>query len=560
MASQGIDERLSNLSAVIDVRLTKLDVDDLLVELLERVRIVLDADTAAVLLRQYESDDLVARAACGLEEEVRQGVRVPIGTGFAGTIAARRAPVVLDHVDSTTVANPILWEKGIRRMIGVPLLYGDELLGVMHVGRIADRSFEDYDVELLQVAGERISSAVQTRRLALESAAGAVLERELLPTHLPDLPGLDFAARYAPAEDRSVGGDWYDAFVLPSGELWIVIGDVAGHGLRSAVIVSRVKSALRSYALLGEPVSRVVDRTNRKLMHFEIDTMVTLLCAVATPPYDRFTIVSAGHPPPVLATTSGAEYVKVKPGPPLGALDEAVYPSMMLAMPGESALVLYTDGLVERRGEPIDTGLTRLLDSVVYEDPEFICRDVMLHIVGNTPTIDDVALLVVRRNATDADAATSRVEATAKSEELDKDPDEVLAGQIRLRAVKSSVAQARAFAKAAVDDVDPAVRGVLVLLVSEVATNCVTHAATDYTIKIFRSSRRLRVECTDAGAGPVIVERVEPTETHGRGVYFVVRLADDWGVRFVDAGQGKTVWFSLPLDTVPTEAHGLSYD
>ena len=142
MASQGIDERLSNLSAVIDVRLTKLDVDDLLVELLERVRIVLDADTAAVLLRQYGSDDLVARAACGLEEEVRQGVRVPIGTGFAGTIAARRAPVVLDHVDSTTVANPILWEKGIRRMIGVPLLYGDELLGVLHVGRIADRSFD----------------------------------------------------------------------------------------------------------------------------------------------------------------------------------------------------------------------------------------------------------------------------------------------------------------------------------------------------------------------------------------------------------------------------------
>ena len=111
------------------------------------------------------------------------------------------------------------------------------------------------------------------------------------------------------------------------------------------------------------------------------------------------------------------------------------------------------------------------------------------------------------------------------------------------------------------DDVDPAVRGVLVLLVSEVATNCVTHAATDYTIKIFRSSRRLRVECTDyAGAGPVIVERVEPTETHGRGVYFVVRLADDWGVRFVDPGPGKTVWFSLPLDTVPTEAHGLSDD
>ena len=103
-------------------------------------------------------------------------------------------------------------------MVGVPLVVGDELLGVMHVGRIEDRSFEQHDVELLQVAGERISSAVQTRRLAIESAAGAVLERELLPTRLPNLPGLEFAARYAPAEDRSIGGDWYDAFVLPSGD------------------------------------------------------------------------------------------------------------------------------------------------------------------------------------------------------------------------------------------------------------------------------------------------------------------------------------------------------
>ena len=305
VTSRGIEERLSNLAAVIDVRLTKLDVEDLLVELLERVRMVLEADTAAVLLRQHDSDDLIARAACGLEEEVRQGVRVPIGTGFAGTIAATRKPVVLDRVDSTTVANPILWEKGIRRMVGVPLLVGNELLGVLHVGRVADHSFDYHDAELLQLAGERISSAIQTRRLALESAAGAVLERELLPTHLPNLPGLHFAARYAPAEDRSVGGDWYDAFVLPSGELWLVIGDVAGHGLSSAVIVSRVKSALRSYALLGGPVSRVVARTNRKLMHFELDTMVTAMCAVATPPYHRFTIVSAGHPPPVVATRPG---------------------------------------------------------------------------------------------------------------------------------------------------------------------------------------------------------------------------------------------------------------
>jgi sigma-B regulation protein RsbU (phosphoserine phosphatase) len=555
VASRGIEERLSNLAAVTDVSLTKLDVDDLLVELLDRVRAVLEADTAAVLLRQHGSDDLIARAACGLEEEVRQGVRVPIGTGFAGTIAARREPVVLDRVDETTVANPILWERRIHHMVGVPLIVGDELLGVLHVGRIADRSFEPHDVELLQVAGERISAAVQTRRMAIESAAGAVLERELLPTRLPNLPTLEFAARYAPAEDRSIGGDWYDAFVLPSGALWIVIGDVAGHGLHSAVVVSRVKSALRSYALLDEPVSRVMERTNRKLLHFEVDTMVTLLCAVAEPPYDRFVISAAGHPPPILATTTGAEFVPITPGPPLGAVDGAQYPAITLAMPDGGTLICYTDGLIERRGESIETGLARLLATVVSGAPERVCRHVMMRMVGDNPTTDDVALLVVRR-----DTVAGSTSAHDGEHERAPRPDEKVVGEIRLQATKNSVAQARRFATELTADLDPAVRGVLVLLVSEVATNCVTHAATDFTVKIFRSSRRLRVECTDYAEGDVTVARVEPTDTHGRGVYFVLRLADDWGVRPSEHGIGKTVWFSLSLDTVPAEAQGLYRD
>ncbi len=555
VASRGFEERLSNLAAVTDVSLTKLDVDDLLVELLYRVRAVLDADTAAVLLRRHGSDDLVARAACGLEEEVRQGVRVPIGTGFAGTIAARREPVVLDRVDETTVANPILWEKGIRHMIGVPLVVGSDLLGVLHVGRIADRAFEPHDVELLQVAGERISAAVQTRRLAIDSAAGAVLERELLPTRLPNLPDLQFAARYAPAEDRSIGGDWYDAFVLPSGALWIVIGDVAGHGLHSAVVVGRVKSALRSYALLDEAVSRVLELTNRKLLHFEVDTMVTLLCAVAEPPYDRFVISSAGHPPPILATPAGAEYVAVMPGPPLGAVDDAQYSAALLEMPDQGTLICYTDGLIERRGESIEAGLARLLASVASDAPERVCRDIMMRMVGDTPTTDDVALLVVRRDTAAGSSATPGGE-HADAGQL----DEKLVGEIRLHAAKTSVAQARRFAAELTADLDPAVRGVLVLLVSEVATNCVTHAATDFTVKIFRSARRLRVDCTDYAAGAVTVEQVEPTDSHGRGVYFVLRLADDWGVRPSEHGIGKTVWFSLSLDTVPAEAQGLYRD
>jgi phosphoserine phosphatase RsbU/P len=120
--SRAGSEQLRNLLAVTDAALARLDVEDLLSELLDRIRSVLDADTAAVLLRDGGSNELVARAACGLEEEVRQGVRVSVGTGFAGRIAKRKGPVVLNRVDSTTVTNPLLREMGIRKMLGVPLL------------------------------------------------------------------------------------------------------------------------------------------------------------------------------------------------------------------------------------------------------------------------------------------------------------------------------------------------------------------------------------------------------------------------------------------------------
>jgi hypothetical protein len=251
--------RLENLEALTDTTLTRLDVDDLLVELLGRVREILDVDTAAVLMLDADSEVLVARAACGIEDEVRQGVRIPLGTGFAGRIAATKQPVRLDHVDATTVANPLLWEKGIKVMLGVPLMSGNDVLGVLHVGRLSNRSFGDEDITLLQVAADRIAGATQTRALAIERAATRLLERSLLPATLPRCPGLGFATRYVPAEERTVGGDWYDLFLAPPGQLWIVVGDVAGHGVQAAVLMERIRSALRAYALLDTSPAHVLD-------------------------------------------------------------------------------------------------------------------------------------------------------------------------------------------------------------------------------------------------------------------------------------------------------------
>jgi phosphoserine phosphatase RsbU/P len=549
-------ETLSSLLAVTDLGVTRLDVDDLLVEVLDRLRSILDADTAAVLLRQEGADELVARAAVGLEEEVRQGVRVPIGTGFAGTIAARKAPVVLDRVDATTVANPILWEKGIRRMLGVPLMVGTDVIGVLHVGRLDDRSFTSQDADLLQVAAERVAAAIQVRRLAVEAAAAALLERGLLPTRLPRLREMQFAARYAPAEDRAVGGDWYDAFVLPSEQLWVVIGDVAGHGLNSAVIMSRVKSALRAYALLGEGPARVLELTNRKVDHFEIGTTVTALCAVARPPYDRFEISSAGHPPPVLAVPGGgADLLALRAGPPLGALPEFAYGSAEFDLPPGGVLLCYTDGLIERRDEPIDTGLARLRAAVTAEYPEVVCREVMRRLVGATQTFDDVAVLALRRVPAE-DAADGRVAAGAYAAA----DTETSIGQLRLAPDSQSVAQARAFVVQAAGELSPEDRSTLGLLASEVATNCVVHARSDFTIDVFRSPSRLRVEFTDYGAGAVTVQRAAPSDVSGRGMYFVAELSDAWGVRPSVSGVGKTVWFSVRLPApVPTPQSSMRF-
>jgi serine phosphatase RsbU (regulator of sigma subunit) len=400
-------DRLADLQSLTDSTLTSLDLDELFAELLARVRDILAVDTAAVLLLEQDSGELVARAACGIEDEVRQGVHVPVGTGFAGRIAATREAVRLDRVDATTVSNPILWERGIKVMLGVPLLRSDELLGVLHVGRLDSRPFTDDDAELLHVVGERVGAAIQTRQLLVERAATTLLERSLLPTKLPSCPGLTFATRYVAAEHRIVGGDWYDLFTVGAGQLWIVVGDVAGHGLGAASVMGRIRSALRSYALLDEPPERVLDLVDRKVKHFELNTMATVACAVSDPPYETMTLAVAGHPPPVIAAPGRqASLVAVEPSPPIGANLSSKRRSTMIELASDSVVALYTDGLIERRGESLDIGLERLRQAMSLGTPDYVAREIMRHVIGHHIPQDDIALVVTRR--TDSPMATTR--------------------------------------------------------------------------------------------------------------------------------------------------------
>jgi GAF domain-containing protein len=161
--------RIENVQAVTDAALAHLEVDELLQVLLPRIRDILSADTCAVLLLDEEADELVARAALGIEEEVEQGVRVPLGRGFAGRIAAYRHPVILDDLDVADIFNPILREKGLKSMLGVPLLVRDRAIGVMHVGTLTYRRFTEEDTELLQLVAERVGLAVERAQLHEET-------------------------------------------------------------------------------------------------------------------------------------------------------------------------------------------------------------------------------------------------------------------------------------------------------------------------------------------------------------------------------------------------------
>src|SRR5262249_37319840 len=148
---------------------------------LERIRELFDVDTATVLRYDEAAGQLTAIASAGIEEEVFQGVRVPVGAGFAGRVAAHRAPLVIDHVDESTVINALLWERGLKIVLGVPMVARDELVGVLHIGSTVERAFDSDDIELLQVAAARLALTMAAETAVEDRAAATALQRSLLP-------------------------------------------------------------------------------------------------------------------------------------------------------------------------------------------------------------------------------------------------------------------------------------------------------------------------------------------------------------------------------------------
>jgi serine phosphatase RsbU (regulator of sigma subunit) len=395
-------DQLSHIYRLNDPMLSEMALDPLLRRLLALIEQILAVDTVAVLLLDDEGDMLIARAAKGLEEEVEQGVRIPIGEGFAGRIASERLPIFIADVNHADVLNPLLRKKGVRSMLGVPLIVEGDLVGVLHVGTLRPRTFTNDEAAVLQLAAARAAPAIERARLfdALEREhrAAVTLQRSLLPERLPELVGVQVAARYFAARDE-VGGDWYDVVELPHGSVGIAIGDVVGHGVRAAALMGQLRTALRAYALEGYEPRKVLEKLDRLLQSIRGPGMATAAYATFEPEARKLRFASAGHMPPAMTARDGdPRLVETSPGVPLGAIPNySGYAEQEVTIEAGEIFLLYTDGLVEVRGESLDVGFDRLLDVMRgASSPQRLCHEIVGSLVPRKGARDDIAFVALQ--------------------------------------------------------------------------------------------------------------------------------------------------------------------
>jgi len=386
-------DMVSGMQQLVDAALAHRTLRAILPVLVTRLRAVLAADAAAIYLAE-ERSRLVLGAASGGTPGGGDRAPLDLGEGFAGRVGAAREPML--------TGDPEGGRESSDSMIGVPLLAAGELTGVLVVCASTPRRFTVDDLNLLRLAADRVALAMDHARLyERELKIAETLQRSLLPERLPQVPGLEVAARYLPAAaEAEVGGDWYDVLSIPGGRVGLVMGDIAGKGLVAASMVGRLRSALRAYALEGHSPPLVVSRLNRLIWtEAQEGQMATLLFVVVDPVGGRVGWVNAGHPPPLLVSGGGRpRYLQGGSSVPLGVLPFPDFQEMSVTVAADATVVLYTDGLVERPGENIDLGLGRLTELVHGADngAEALCDRLLGSLVPDGAPADDVALLALR--------------------------------------------------------------------------------------------------------------------------------------------------------------------
>ena len=286
----------------------------------------------------------------------------------------------------------------VASRISVPILMRGEAAGVITLIRGRGRALHvQADVDVAEELARRAAMAIGNAELyATTRSVARTLQRSLLPGELPQPAGVSLAALYLPAVPEPVGGDWYDAFMLPDGRLALALGDVAGHGVPAAGVMGRLRHSLRAYALEGHAPAAVLTRLNQLV---EPGEMATLVLAVIEPESTRLTWANAGHLPPLLVGGDRSGELLTGGGPPLGASGSLSYPQFDRPLEKVETLLFYSDGLVERRGERLDQSLSRLVAATPHLRGDNLgeALDALAGgLLGDLRPADDVAVLAAR--------------------------------------------------------------------------------------------------------------------------------------------------------------------
>jgi PAS domain-containing protein len=292
---------------------------------------------------------------------------------------------------------------GAHSMMIIPLTARDTIIGTVTMYRLAgSRAFTSTDLSLARDLASRAAVLLDNARLyTRERATALALQRAQLPRKIPEVPGLRLGYRYVPAETTAeIGGDWFDVIPLPNGRCALVIGDVTGHDIRAASLMGQVRTATRTLATLDLAPAEILTRLDQITADLAgAETSATCVYAAYDRAAETCDIACAGHPPPALARPGHPAYFPdLPPGLPLGSgLGDARYRAARLPLPPGSTLVLYTDGLVERRGADISTGMTRLAEALqtVAGLPVSEACDTLVGTLVPNPA-DDIAILMAR--------------------------------------------------------------------------------------------------------------------------------------------------------------------
>ncbi|GAB1641730.1 SpoIIE family protein phosphatase [Krasilnikovia sp. MM14-A1259] len=424
-------------------------------------------------------------------------------------------------------------ERRIRSLAVLPLR-APSVRGALSLGYRSGHAWPAAERALLTAAAELVVQAAErARRFEAQHGTAQLLQRSMLPEHLPELDRFRIAARYDVGVDgNAAGGDFYDAFELAGGRLAMVLGDVAGHDVRAAAVMGQVRAALRALALTDPAPQTVLAGLDRLIGSLGAEQrneeiFVTVVYGVLDPVDGTITLASAGHPPPVLRRGSAegpatAELVVVPPGAPLGLGGRWGIGKVRLE-PGDTIL-MFSDGVVERREQTLSVGLDALVDVVAAApsgDPRNLCALATAAVPGRTD--DDVAVLAVEHAVALSRSATMLVPAEPTG------PSRVrqwMTTRLREWSVPEGVISAA------------------ILCTSELTTNALLHAGTPAQVHIDLSAERLLVSVADTGTrGSVARAQTDTMSSRGRGLGLIEELSDAWGTD--PSVRGATVWFEM---------------